>query len=354
MKGQEDVANVLREAFAKDPKIRAERITITMLGPDTVAFAGEVQTLAEKDEVTFLARQIAPQFEIDNSLTVAGNRLPKDSELQRQAEERLRKEGIPDSLGVQVVHGEATLVGAAPSLTVRDHAARLVAQVAGIRGVNVAGVTPFRQDIVETIGPEQSSVGGAVRTVGTGTPIVADRPESDLVNDIEVKLATELQPPRADEIRVAARSGVVRLTGFVKGAEERARAELLARSVPGVTEVVNALVSQDGSAGCNEALATEIRMGFTRHAHLSPVNLKVFVVGDTAYLQGDVDFPEQAMEAKQVALGVPGIAHVDDTQLKSSAKHPRPGLGAGRSVAETRSELVSEGRDWDPNRPEST
>ncbi|HEY9856117.1 MAG TPA: BON domain-containing protein [Stenomitos sp.] len=353
MKGQEDVANVLRDAFAKDPKIRADRITITML-EDTIALAGEVQSLAEKDEATFLARQIAPQFEIDNGLTVAGNRLPTDAELSRKAEELLRQEGLPDSLGVRVQRGEATLVGSAESLAVRDRAARVVGQVPGIRAVHVENVTPFRQEVVESIGPERSTVHGKVQTVGSGTPIVVDRDVADLVSAIEQKLATELQPPRADEIRVTAKNGVVRLTGFVKTAQERVRAEILARSVPGVTEVLNVLVSQDGSAGCDEALGAEVRRRLAEVPHLSPATIKVFVVGDTAYLQGEVDIPEQAMEAKRVVARVPGIAHVDNTQLRTTEKHPRSGHGPGRSVAETRGQLVSERADWDPSRPEET
>lgn len=352
MKGQEDVANVLREAFAKDPKIRAERIGITMLPPDTIALSGEVQTLAEKEEASFLARQIAPQFDIDNSLTVAGNRLPKDTELQAAAEALLRREGVPESLGVQVKHGAATLVGDVASLDWRDRARRLVGQVPGIREVHVEGVTPHRQQIVEAIGPERSTVHGRVEKVGEGTPILVDRSASDLVSEIEQKLGAELH--RAGEIRVVAKGGVVSLTGFVKSAEERVRAEILARSVPGVTEVRNLVVSQDGSAGCNEALGAEIRRKLTAVPHLSPANIKVFVVDDYAYLQGDVDYPEQAMEAKRVAAGVPGIAHVDAERLRVTDAHPRPAGSPGHSVAEARSRLVSEGKDWDPGAPEES
>lgn len=338
MKGQEDVANVLREAFAKDPKIKAERISITMLAPDTIALSGEVSTLAEKEEASFLARQIAPQFDIDNSLTVAGNRLPTDAELQARAEAALRQEGIPVSLGVRVTRGAATLVGDVASLDLRDRARRLVAQVPGIREVHVEGVTPHRQQIVETFGP--------------GENLVVDRSASDLVSEIEEKLGAELR--RADEIRVVAKGGVVTLTGFVKGAAERVQAEILARSVAGVTEVRNLVVSQDGSAGCNEALAAEIRRALGGVTHLSPANIKVFVVEDYAYLQGDVDYPEQAMEAKRLAQGVPGIAHVDAAYLRVTDAHPRPGNAPGRSVAEARSRLVSEGADWDPGAPEGS
>lgn len=354
MKGQEDVANALREALAKDPKIKAERITITMLGPDSLALSGEVQSLAEKEEASFLARQIAPQFDIDNSLTVAGNRLPTDAELTRQAEEALRQKGLPASLGVVVRHGKATLKGAAESLEWSDLARRIVGQVPGIREVHDEGVTPSRQQIVEEIGPPRSTVHGRMVATGSGEPIQADLDRTDLINRIEDKLANEMEPPRADEIRVTAQGGIVRLTGFVKSAEERARAEILTRSVAGVTDVLNVLVSQDGSAGCNEALATEIRAVLGRTPHLSPVTIKVFVLADTAYLQGEVDFPEQAMEAKKLVGRVRGIAHVDASQLVVTEKHPRPGNLPGRSVDQERSELVSEGRDWDPNRPEQS
>ncbi|MNT52522.1 Osmotically-inducible protein Y precursor [compost metagenome] len=162
-----------------------------------------------------------------------------------------------------------------------------------------------------------------------------------------------MDPARADEIRVTFDQGIVRLTGFVKTAAERAQAERTARSVAGVRGVRNLLVSLDGSAGCDEALASEIRLGLApRRDHASPVDIKVFVVEDTAYLQGVVDFPEQIAMAVAIAKRTPGIAHVHHA-LQVSERHFRSGAGPGHAAQDARRQLVEQGLDWDPNRPES-
>lgn len=354
MKGQEDVANTMREAFAKDPKIRADRIRILMLAPDTVALTGEVQTLAEKDEAGFLARQIAPQYVVDNALTVAGNRLPSDAELTACAQSELAQEGFPSSVGVVVRGGVAILRGTALSLERVRHASLVVARVPGIREVVTDHLPVARDQVVETIGPERGARRGDVVQRGPGAEITADIDGADIVNRIEQKLGSRMQPPRSDEIRVSlVGRGSVRLTGFVKSAEERARAELLARSVSGVTHVRNLLVSQDGSAGCNEAVAALIRHALApRRDHASPADIKVFVLEDTVYLQGDVDFPEQAMEAEAIARRTPGIQHVH-SELRVTERHPRPGIGEGHAVEAANRLLKAQGLDGEPT-PDET
>lgn len=360
MRGKEDVANALREAFAKDPLIKAERIRITMLAPDALALQGEVSTLAEKDEAGFIARQIAPQCEIDNALTVSVNRPLDDATLTRKAEEALVAANLPRTVGVQVLGGLATLKGSVESRELVRKARLAVAHVAGIKDVREEQVGIAGQQVFEALGGARTGRAD-LSAPGEEPGLVGALASADVLNRIRELIATGMAPARAAEIRMTFDNGIVRLTGFVKTAQELALAEKLARSVPGVRGVRNLLVSMDGSSGCDEALAAEIRRelapklkeGFgARHGHASPVDIKAFVVGDTAYLQGAVDVPEQIAQAVAIAKRTPGISHVH-SELQVSERHFRSGAGPGHAATDARKKLAEEGLDWDPNRPES-
>jgi osmotically-inducible protein OsmY len=66
------------------------------------------------------------------------------------------------------------------------------------------------------------------------------RPDAEIAADVEARLATapEINP---FTVAVDVRDGVVTLSGRVAGADDRARAEKLAREVPGVRRLVNLL-----------------------------------------------------------------------------------------------------------------
>lgn len=313
MRGQEDVVNALREAFARDPIISAERVRISLLGPDSLVLQGEVQTLEAKEEASALAQQIAPTCVIDNALTVAGNRLQSDAALQRQASQALVEVGMPSTLGVEVRGGIAYLLGHAETIDERRLASQAVSRVPGIRAVRAEHLL---------IAPRAAAQDEVVNL----------QDERWLVNQIEEKLGAELRPARADEIAVSVEKGVVMLRGFVKTARERTKAEALARMVPGVKHLRNMLLAQDGSYGYNEALEAAIRHAFGRSgAHVSPVDVKIFVCEDTAYLFGQVDRPEQVQKAIDIVRSRAEIRHVFSS-LTVTERHPPSAKGPGRAV----------------------
>lgn len=313
MRGQEDVVNALREAFARDPIISAERVRISLLGPDSLVLQGEVQTLEAKEEASALAQQIAPTCAVDNALTVSGNRLAPDATLVRQASKALVEGGLPNSLGVEVRGGVAYLLGHAETVEERRLASQAVSRVPGIRAVRVDHLIL------------------APRGVPTDE-VVNLQDERWLVNQIEEKLGADMSPARADEIDVGVEKGVVMLRGFVKTAKERAKAEALVRTVQGVKHLRNLLVAQDGSFGCNEAIEAKIRHAFGRAGdHVSPVDVKIFVCEDTAYLFGQVDRPEQIQKAVDIVRSHPEIRHVFPS-LKVTPRHPPSAKGPGRAV----------------------
>jgi osmotically-inducible protein OsmY len=148
-----------------------------------------------------------------------------------------------------------------------------------------------------------------------------------LTNDVEELLATRMAFPRADEIHVWTHDRTITMDGWVKTAEEAAQAQLLAQQVAGVKSVQNRLVVTDGSTGGDEALNQEIRHAFGRKGDaVSPVDALSVVVQQVAYLWGDVDTPEQSLEAEALAKDVPGITRVIN-YLRVVTRRSRPSSG---------------------------
>lgn len=314
-----DVEQAIKDLFARDPVIGSPRISISFFD-DTVALQGEVGSLREKERAQFLLKQVIPDCPIDNSLVVTANRVEDDDALTREAQEALAAApGIPKELGVSVVNGIARLVGDTPSLETRRKAHEIVAAIPGIRRVR----------------DEEATVMGQMSYEGAGAPdLRVGIDDITITNRIEDLLAEKMAPPRADEVEVRVSNGTVTLTGYVKGADERAQAEHLAMSVSGVKSVKNHLVSLDGSYGCDETIRSRIEHAFGEARHVSGVNVKAWVVEDTVYLTGDVDTPEQRDEAERIAKGTPGVAHVrNDITIVTRRERPVRGPGTpGRTT----------------------
>jgi osmotically-inducible protein OsmY len=253
---------------------------------------------------------------------------------------------------VRVQDGLAVLRGSVASKELVRKARLAVSNVAGIKDVREELLTLETGQVYGTLGTARTERQD-LTVPAEGLELVDVIPGPDVVNRIEDLLANQMDPARADEIRVTYDKGIVRLTGFVKTREELAQAEKFARSVSGVRGVSNFLVSLDGTSGCDEALATEIRRGLGAEGdHASPVDIKAYVVEDVAYLQGVVDIPEQITQAIAIARGVPGIRHVHHA-LQVSERHFRSGAGPGHAVRHARRQLAEQGLDWDPNQPET-
>ncbi len=336
------IAATLRKAIMQDPVVNGARIRISMLGPDSVALEGEVSSLAQKEAAGQICRRLAPGCEVDNSLTISVNRPGDDAELTRLANEELEKQVLPASVGVKVEGGIGWLMGTAESRAIADQAHKATARVPGIREVRDERLAIYSGQVVEAIGPERTEVGGKMITQSTGTQIEVPIDDAAIANEIVRVFAALMPPEHGDPASVSVTDATVRLFGVVRTRAESSMAERLARTVPGVRHVVNRLYVTDGSTGGDEAKAAEIRhaLGYPKD-HASPVDIKVFVVEDQAYLFGSVDFPEQALQAEAIARRTPGIDHVFSS-LEPSERHFRPGKGPGHAAEDAISQLERE------------
>ena len=335
----EPIARALREALMRNPVVNGARIRISMLRPGFVALEGEVSSLAQKEAASIVCRGIMPGCEVDNGLTISVNRPEADVELTRLANEELEKQVLPRTVGVKVDGGVAWLMGSAESRAVANQAHGAVARVPGIREVRDERLAIYSGQVVEAIGPERAEVGGKVVNVSPGTEIEVPIDDAALANQIVQVFTALMAPEHGEPVSVSVEDATARLFGVVRTRAESALAERLARAVPGVRRVVNRVFSTDGSTGGDDAKAAQIRHALGNPAdHASPVDIKVFVVEDEAYLFGSIDFPEQGQQAEAIACQVPGIVHVHNG-LVPSERHFRPGKGPVHAAEDTIAQL---------------
>jgi osmotically-inducible protein OsmY len=146
--------------------------------------------------------------------------------------------------------------------------------------------------------------------------------DTQLQHDVMEELEWE---PSIDssQIGVAAKGGVVTLTGFVPRFTEKMRAERLAKSIAGVHAVANEIQVQ--LIGAHERNDTEIAQAALNalkwHSSIPGDRLKVTVRNGWVTLEGEVDWQfqrEAAHDAVSAIVGVKGVT--SDLVIRSGPK----------------------------------
>jgi osmotically-inducible protein OsmY len=73
------VAEYLRAAFTTDGRVHEQGLDVTVVG-STIVLRGTVPTPAQRDAITEVAHDLAPQAEIVNDIEVTPNPEPRDAE----------------------------------------------------------------------------------------------------------------------------------------------------------------------------------------------------------------------------------------------------------------------------------
>ncbi|HBN09798.1 MAG TPA: hypothetical protein DD435_14475 [Cyanobacteria bacterium UBA8530] len=288
---RQELEYTLREAFMSDPDVGTARINITMIEGD-ILLEGEVDNLHAKARAGAIARALAKDCKIDNSLTVAANRPASDSELTRMAQEALAADPrFTKELGVRVQNGIATLVGVAPTLEMLLEAEDLVSRIPGIARIH--------RDVRYT---EAVDVGALDTTYHLD--------DQSIVNDV-AKHLVESDPTMQERVTVRSERGTVFLSGYVLTGCDRLKAERAAYRGRGVRRVHNDLIALDGTTGGNEALETKIRELIGKPGDDATTGfIGVQVEDGTAFLFGTAAKPEGVDEAGRLAASVEGILRV--------------------------------------------
>lgn len=287
--GREDLAYAIREALAQDPEIRSPRLRVSWL-EDAIVLSGEVDNLEVKNHAEQVARRLAPQFNIDNSLTVAMNRPRSDLELTRLAQEVLAADpDIPQDLGVKVENGIALIMGSSQDLASIQRAEHLLAKLPGIRGVHRQATHLDRILIADT---------------------AYDLDDQSVLDEIAKRLG-KLDPPLDRRVTVRVNNGVAHLYGEVLSSCDRIKAEREAYRVPTIRRVFNRLDVYDGTITPDENAQAHIRARIGKPCDDATTGyIGVMVEGNTAYLYGVAEKPEGRDQAEHLARKEPGIQFV--------------------------------------------
>ena len=142
--------------------------------------------------------------------------------------------------------------------------------------------------------------------------------QHDVIEELEWEPSID-----SSQIGVAAKNGVVTLTGFVPQFTEKMRAERLAKSIAGVHAVANDIQVQ--LVGTHERNDTEIAQASLNamkwHSSIPDDRLKVTVRNGWVALEGEVEWQfqrEAAHDAVSAIVGVKGVTN--DVVLRSKPK----------------------------------
>jgi osmotically-inducible protein OsmY len=147
-----------------------------------------------------------------------------------------------------------------------------------------------------------------------------------VVNDLEVKLATERTDPDiaaaairsiewdafvpADRVQVTVSKGWVTLRGEVEWQYQKEDAERVVRRLAGVKGVTNLVTVKPRTTATD--LKKKIEDALVRNAEIDAHQVSVEVQGSKAILKGIVKSWAEKEEAERVAWSAPGILSVDN------------------------------------------
>lgn len=136
------------------------------------------------------------------------------------------------------------------------------------------------------------------------------RTDTAIADDIRAVMTRD---PLVDEtqVSVAVTNGIALLTGIVDSVLERNFAERDARSVPGVTDIVNDLTIRSSPPARTDAeIAAEVAGALARDARIDAFRVKVDAHGGVVHLRGSVPTFEAKRLAEEEAWLTAGVRSV--------------------------------------------
>jgi osmotically-inducible protein OsmY len=140
------------------------------------------------------------------------------------------------------------------------------------------------------------------------------RSDRDIKSDVEVEIRSD---PTIDatDVAVAAKSGVVTLSGFVRSYAEKVRAEAAAKRVDGVVGVANDLEVRLATADqrADPEIARDAVAAIKAYLPFSGEQIRVVVDKGWVTLEGHVKWHHQREEAERAVRRVKGVKGVINT-----------------------------------------
>ena len=151
-------------------------------------------------------------------------------------------------------------------------------------------------------------------TLGCATTRAPNTQMSDAAITAKIKSRITADPElNPFEIDVDTQNRVVRLSGTVETADDRAEAERLARSTKGVSDVRNDIELGDPTFAENVDdawILTKIKAKLAADPEINPMNIDVDVVRGVVTLSGTVAKEKARSEAEELARSTRGVKSV--------------------------------------------
>lgn len=276
-KTDEKITEAVEKALVEGMRLSAMDINIRVKD-GIVELAGVVDVLREKSEAESIVKKIAGVKGIENHLTIGTERQVGDQSIAAEVEERLSRqlENILKRVEVKIHQGVVTLEGDVKSLWEKHQAKQLAESVYGITEVKAY----------------------------LGIRGEKGQDDASLTNRVEDTLAAEggLQ---AAMINSGTKNRVVTLKGEVGSLQEIALAWKTVAAVPGVKGIQMELTPRHDSQEQNQGLTEKLRRSLNKKGIEDGV--QAFVIGDIAFLSGEVGSIEEKDKAETITYGIKGI-----------------------------------------------
>ncbi|MBC7542327.1 MAG: BON domain-containing protein [Candidatus Sericytochromatia bacterium] len=296
----------LLESCGRDPVIQPAALQV-MLHDDTLVLTGMVPHAAAKERISDLARQLAPDLQIDNSCTVDAMAVPSPGELMDRAGDWMRHTFGDEAgeMGVMIGGGKAYLRGTWPTVAAVTQARQEIGRFPGIHSVDPSGVTLRHYTLL----PE----GNAVPLDGIS-----------VVNELARALATQGYR-LGDWVEARNNHGTVELVGVVDDESAQRQVVEVTSRLTGVRRIIDHLVNRSGSRDAEARVEQRIRHAWARSGcRAAAPDLHLFVSGDQAFVQGTVNDPGLKTKALNVVQADPTIRRVIDFVRVASASGSPP------------------------------
>lgn len=206
-----------------------------------------------------------------------------DGEVERDVRDALYSDVRIDSRNLDAVvqNGIVYLRGSVPDVVQKSIAREITQRIKGVRNVvNELEVTPAEL-----------------------------RSDADITADV---VAAFVRDTLVDEnkIEVETDRGVVYLRGIVASYTERRAADIDARSVPGVTDVINELTVAMVPSRSDEAIAADVRLGLESNIAADLSDVSISVKRGVVTLKGNVATVAQRWLVDEVVRWTPGVVDV--------------------------------------------
>jgi len=288
-----EVEDEVESALRSDPAADAHEIDVSV-HDGVVALKGEVQSFAEMELVSKIAKSVRGVMGLDNRIELEFPAQRADAELRGEIEQRLRSNVLIDDglVEVSVKKGVVIVKGVVGSLE-EKRLAESLARVVGVRSVDASGLE------VHWWADEDSLRNSKY----------AWKPDEDIRQAIK---DAALYDPRLLSFRVEpdVSEGWVTLRGEVDNLEAKRAAGRVARNTVGVTGVTNRLKVRPRSDLSEEMVVAAIRTRLTVNPVTETDDITVTVDGGTAILEGTVASYLERMEAERLASKATGVTRV--------------------------------------------